>query len=218
MESVKRNVAKFWPYFVAFLLFAQFWVPRIIGYLGDIDTACVVAGKKSTECGSGPLTDFLLSPPAWFLSLSFALALLFFAWGETKRQRAKIEKITGPLEGQTEALKHLIEREAQQAREINEARGAKDIELVDAYRQTQTAHRFLAETVRDEEITRALAEIEQGSNQYAIALLKALGADLERGATPEVLKGELEKRRADKQRQRLEFLEEFYVSDKPKQI
>lgn len=164
------------------------------------------------------MTDFLLSPPAWFLSLSFALALLFFAWGETKRQRAKIEKITGPLEGQTEALKHLIEREAQQAREINEARGAKDIELVDAYRQTQTAHRFLAETVRDEEITRALAEIEQGSNQYAIALLKALGADLERGATPEVLKGELEKRRADKQRQRLEFLEEFYVSDKPKQI
>jgi len=91
--KTKTKTKTKWPYVASFLLFGQFVISWILSILGDVDTACSIAGKPPAECGIVPMMGFLLDPPAWFLAVSFGMGLVFFAMGERRREKEYIERL-----------------------------------------------------------------------------------------------------------------------------
>ena len=82
MEKVRR----FWPYLLGTLFIGQYALAFALGWLGNLDTGCVIAEQKPEDCGSVAVIGFLLEPPAWFLSLSFLIGLGLIAYGERKER------------------------------------------------------------------------------------------------------------------------------------
>lgn len=82
-----------WLYVTSALFVAMPVVFAILARLGDADTLCSIVQLTPDRCGSGPLILFLTEPPAWFLSLGLLVGLLFFAWGERKRERIPSAKL-----------------------------------------------------------------------------------------------------------------------------
>lgn len=61
--------------------------------LGDLDTACAMAGVEPEGCGSAAVIGYILTPPVWTVSLSVAVALAWFWFWERQRERLHIDAL-----------------------------------------------------------------------------------------------------------------------------
>ncbi|WJY18255.1 hypothetical protein QQS45_11585 [Alteriqipengyuania flavescens] len=83
----------FWPYLVGCAVWSAWIIGGVLGWLGNVDTACLIVGRRAEECGSGKVLSLLISPPAWVLLIVIAVGLFFFALGERNRVRAQISEL-----------------------------------------------------------------------------------------------------------------------------
>lgn len=75
------------------LILAFPYLVRAIQLLGDVDTACAIAGKAPDQCGSSAVTQFILTPPVWMITLSVGAALAWFWHSERNRERPYVQKL-----------------------------------------------------------------------------------------------------------------------------
>lgn len=173
MEKIRSNLLFILG--VTSLLF--FPILRAIQWLGDIDTACNVAGQAAKDCGSRVIMDYLFDPPAWLLSLVILMGLMFFALAERKRNAEKLDEVMGAYrkrvsdaEAKSQAALETLENMLERLTQCEEK--AKATESAASHLASQVEH-FCANkyVVEQDRINRSINQIrlEIGQNQQAAA-------------------------------------------------